>query len=134
ENAENLLIGKRYFLDHEYFLVRPGQAFSKLSFAHEFQYETKFYKFLQDAAAENYFGSAYQTSDIEDGARLETMYNRLSLNYGDRIFGDLKFKASLYNYNYYFKTILYTEDGIIGHQSKGNEIAIGGEWSKTIGR
>ncbi|RNL80809.1 hypothetical protein ED312_18870 [Sinomicrobium pectinilyticum] len=134
ENAENLLIGKRYFLDHEYFLVRPGQAFSKLSFAHEFQYETKFYKFLQDAAAENYFGSAYQTSDIEDRARLKTMYNRLSLNYGDRIFGDLKFKASLYNYNYYFKTILYTEDGIIGNQLKGNEIAIGGEWSKTIGR
>ncbi|MGS2738894.1 putative porin [Sinomicrobium sp. M5D2P17] len=134
EDAENLLIGKRYFLDHEYFLVRPGQAFSKLSFGHEFQYETKLYKFLQGAAEEDYFGNAYQTSDIEDRAKLKTMYNRLSLNYGDRIFGDLKFKASLYNYNYYFKTILYTADDIIGNQLKGNEIAIGGEWAKTIGR
>lgn len=134
ENAENLLIGKRYFLDQEYFLVRPGKAFSRLSFAHEFQYETKFYKYLQEDADEDYFGEAYQPADLEDRARLKTMYNRLSLNYGDRIFGDLKFKASHYNYNYYFNTILYTEDGIIGNKLKGDEIAIGGEWSKTIGR
>ncbi|SFW76727.1 Putative porin [Sinomicrobium oceani] len=134
QNAENLLVGKRYFLDHEYFLVRPGQAFSKLSFGHEFRYETKFYKYVQDDAVESYFGSAYQLSDIEDRSRLKTMYNRLSLNYGDRIFGDLKFKASLYNYNYYFKTILYTQNGTIGNQLKGNEIAIGGEWAKRIGR
>ncbi|MBC9798497.1 putative porin [Sinomicrobium weinanense] len=134
ENAENLLIGKRYFLDHEYFLVRPGKAFSRLSFGHEFQYETKFYKFLQESADEDYFGAAYQPSDLEDRARLKTMYNQLSLNYGDRIFGDLKFKASHYNYNYFFNTVIYSDDGVIGNKLNGDEIAIGGEWAKTIGR
>ncbi|RAV28595.1 putative porin [Sinomicrobium soli] len=134
ENAENLLIGKRYFLDHEYFLVRPGKAFSRLAFGHEFRYETKYFKFNQDQAVEDYFGSAYQRSDMEDRARLKTMYNRFSVNYGDRIFGDVSFKAALYNYNYYFNTVLYRDDEVIGSQLKGTQVTLGGTWSKVIGR
>ena len=82
EDAENLLIGKRYYLDHEFDLLRRKDSLANynLALGHRFNYETKSYQFNQ-ALESSYFGEAFQASDIRDRAKLRTMQNQLYLLY-----------------------------------------------------
>ena len=133
EDAENLLKGKRYYLEQEYDLLRQNDSLAKYNLAvgHRFNYETKFHQF--DQTLENdYFGEAFLSSGIRDRAKLRTMRNALSLLYNTKTLGALKFKALHYNYNYFFKSIVYTETGVITNQLKDNEFALGGSWKHRI--
>jgi len=132
-NANNKVLGKRYFLDHRYTLARKRDSLrnSSLGFGHEFSYETKYYQFQQDAQ-NDYFGSII-ISPIDDKATLKTLYNRLSLDYSSKLLGTLKGFVNLYQYDYYFNSILITEDETIPNQLRGDEIAVGGSYSKQIG-
>src|SRR5690606_30869521 len=49
EDAENFLLGKRYFLDHDYALLSKNDSLRNysLSIGHRFNYETKIYRFKQ---------------------------------------------------------------------------------------
>ncbi|MFI2741926.1 putative porin [Zhouia sp. PK063] len=133
EDAENFLLGKRYFFDHKYNLIQPKDSSSHyLSFGHQFIYETKYYQFKQDAA-NDYFGETFANSNLFDRSRLKTMYNKLFVDYGNSLIGDLSFFASNYHYNNYYNGAVITDDQVIQNQLKGNEIAIGGSWSKKVG-
>ncbi|MGX1931057.1 putative porin [Flagellimonas sp. 2504JD4-2] len=137
ENANNRILGKRYFLDQELKLFRGKDSTNtrstSLAIGHEFSYETKFYDFTQ-SAQNDAFGEDPFVTPIEDRARLKTMFNRGSLKFSNKTLGDVKGWASLYNYNYFFNSILVTDDGTIQNQLKGEEIAIGGSYKKNFGR
>ncbi len=134
EDAENFLLGKRYFLDHEYFIFKAQDSLKNygLSVGHELTYETKSYEFRQEAA-NSYFGESYQTSKLHDKSKLRTFNNLLSLNYQNKIIGKASFLANFYKYNYLFNSIVVGPQGTITNQLKDNEIAIGGRWEKNIG-
>lgn len=133
ENAENFLLGKRYFLDHEYVFLRSKDSSKNysLSLGHRFNYETKLYRFEQSQNNE-LFGETFQTSDLYDVSRLKTMFNQGRLKFNSKITGDVTLKASAYDYNYYFNSIVVTEDGLIKNQLKDNELGVGAEWKKNI--
>ncbi|MBU2995332.1 putative porin [Cellulophaga baltica] len=137
-DAENTLIGKRYFIENQYKLIRKEQdssAFEKttLALGHLFNYETKNYKFNQDDQ-DDYFGDAFLDSDIADRANLKTMYNQLSAELYDKTLGRLKGNLNIYSYNYFFNSLLTTSDGTqIDHQLKGTEVSIGADYKKKIG-
>ncbi len=133
ENAENTLVGKRYFLDHELLLVQKNDSISnyKLALGHQFNYETKFYQFTQTTATD-YFADAFQASNLRDRAQLQTLFNQLHVNYQSKSLGNLQFKTNHYHYNYFFKSIVITESGVITNKLNGNEIAIGGSWKHDI--
>ena len=133
ENAENLLKGKRYYLEQEYDLLRQNDSLANynLALGHRFNYETKFYQFDQDLESA-YLGEAFESSGIRDRAKLRTMRNELSLLYNTKTLGALRFNAQHYNYNYFFKSIVYTESGVITNRLKDNEFAIGGSWKHRI--
>lgn len=134
EDAENFLLGKRYFLDHEYFIFKEQDSLKNygLSIGHELTYETKSYEFRQ-GAANSYFGESYQSSKLHDKSKLKTFNNLLTLNYQNKIIGRASFLANFYKYNYYFNSIVVGPQGTITNQLKDNEIALGGKWEKTIG-
>lgn len=134
EDAENFLLGKRYFLDHEYFIFKEQDSLKNygLSVGHELTYETKSYEYRQDAV-NPYFGQAYQTSDLHDKSKLKTFNNLLSLNYQNKIIGKAGFVANFYKYNYFFNSIVVGPEGTITNQLKDNEISLGGRWEKKIG-
>lgn len=134
EDAENFLLGKRYFLDHEYFIFKQQDSLKNygLSVGHELTYETKSYEFRQEAV-NSYFGQAYQSAKLHDKSKLKTFNNLLSLNYKNKIIGKASFLANFYQYNYYFNSIVVGPQGTITNQLKDNEIAIGGRWEKVIG-
>ncbi|SHJ95482.1 putative porin [Pseudozobellia thermophila] len=135
-DALNRILGKRYYFDHLYKLVKKDQDSSRmektsLGIGHQFNYETKYYSFNQ-TSANSYFGDAFQTS-ISDRANLKTMYNQVNAEFYNATLGRLQGNVSLYNYNYFFNSILIAEDGtVIPNKLKGEEVAIGAEYEKRI--
>lgn len=137
-DANNRLLGKRYFLDHQLALMpwkrdTTGRYTPPLLLGHELTYETKLYDFTQ-ANQNEAFGQDPFVTPIEDSARLQTLFNSLYTGYTSPTLGNLKGSVSLYHYNYFFNSILITEQGIIPNQLQGQEIAIGGSYAKTIER
>ncbi|QLE01741.1 putative porin [Galbibacter sp. BG1] len=134
EDAENFLLGKRYFLDHRYYLFKEQDSLRNygLSIGHQLMYETKTYEFRQDNA-NTYFGEAYQSSDLEDRSRFKALNNQLNLNYDNKIIGEASFLVNFYRYNYYFNSLVVQEDQTIENQLRDNEISLGGKWKKRIG-
>lgn len=135
-DAESKILGKRYYLDHQYLIGgrvkdTTGRRATSLAIGHEFTYETKYYQFQQDAQ-NDYFGEAL-LAPIDDKANLKTFYNKFQLRFSNNTLGTLTGFASLYNYNYYFNSLLITDEGQIDNQLKGEEISLGGEYAKRIG-
>lgn len=137
-DANNRVLGKRYFLDHQFALTSlkkdtTDSRTTPLILGHEFTYETKIYDFTQ-AAQNAAFGQDPFTVPIEDSARLKTLLNTLYTKFSNPTLGKITGRASLYHYNYFFNSILITDQGIIPNQLQGEEIAVGGSYAKTIGR
>jgi hypothetical protein len=136
-DADNKVLGKRYYLDQQYKLIRSQQDSSlvektSLAITHSFNYETKFYQYLQDAS-DTYFGEAILSS-INDKASLKVFNNDLGASFYNKTLGQLKGVVSIYNYNYFFNSILTTSEGVtVDNQLKGTEIAVGGDYKKQIG-
>lgn len=138
EDADNVVLGKRYYLDHSYKLLRKRQDSSyrektSLALGHIFTYETKYYQYLQERG-NAYYGD-FLLTDINDKASLKTFHNQLNVAFYNKALGALKGTVDLFNYNYFFNSRFISDAvGDIGSQMKGNEIALGGEYAKTLGR
>ncbi|TMU55749.1 putative porin [Flagellimonas algicola] len=137
-NANNRILGKRYYFDHQWKLFNVKMDSTKglptsLTLGHEFTYETKFYDFTQ-SSQNSAFGSDPFVTPIEDRARLKTMFNQATAQFSNRILGKLTGMVSLYNYNYFFNSILETDSGIIQNKLEGEEISVGGTYLKDLGR
>ena len=136
DNADNKILGKRYYLDYVYKLVRRQLDSSRtektsLSIGHVFDYETKYYQFTQ-SASDTIFGDAI-LSEVNDKAYLKTFYNEVNAQFYNKTLGKLTGSVNAYNYDYYFNSRLTTEEGVlIPNRLNGSEIAIGGKYEKRI--
>ncbi|WP_350290156.1 putative porin [uncultured Croceitalea sp.] len=137
-NADNRILGKRYFLDHQVNLVRPRKDSTKtkstlLAIGHQFNYESKFYQFNQ-GTQDTSFGSRVFESPIADRATLKTMFNEVSAIFSNKVLGSLSGSLSLYNYNYFFNSLLILNDNqTILNKLEGEEISIGADYKNEIG-
>ena len=61
------------------------------------------------------------------------MFNRLSAEFSNGTLGVLAGNASLYNYNYFFNSILITDSQTIQNQLEGEEISVGGTYFNQFG-
>lgn len=137
-NAGNRVLGRRYFLDHQFKLIDVKndsltQRKTSLAIGHQFSYESKFYQFMQ-SARNDAFGEESFSSVIDDKARLKTMFNQLSAEFYNKTLGTVTGKVGFYNYNYFFKSILIDENQIIENQLQGDEISVGGNYENKIGK
>ncbi|WP_340203418.1 putative porin [Ascidiimonas sp. W6] len=134
QDAENFLVGKRYFIDHRYYLKQNKDSikYAKISLGHQFNYETKLYRYLQ-TSADDFFGDSFQSANLVDRSQLRAMFNKVDVTYDNHITGEVSLKAISYNYDYFFKSILFTNSGVIQNQLKGNEFALEASWNKQIG-
>ncbi len=135
-DANNKVLGKRYFLEHDYWLLGKGRdslnrETTSLTIGHQFNYETKYYQFNQ-VARNDYFGNAF-LAVINDKASLKTTYNQFQTEFYNPILGSLTGFVALYNYNYFFNSTLISDSGQIENQLRGEEISIGAIYQKRIG-
>ena len=137
DDAENKILGKRYYLDHQYKLVRKqldSTRFEKtaLSIGHSFDYETKYYQFIE-TSNDTLFGDAI-LSAIDDKAILKTFYNEVNIEFYNKTLGRLTGGVNIYNYDYYFNSRLIEADGtVIPNRLNGTEFGLVGKYGKRIG-
>lgn len=134
ENAENILKGKRFYLDHRYNIIKRKDSVSKnkLSLGHIISLKDKSYQFDQTSASTSFFGNSFVTSNLKDRVTLENFYNQLQLNYSNNIIGDLQFNISSNNYNYGYNKVVVLNGKTIVNRLKGDVIAAGGKYRKQF--
>ncbi|KPM32600.1 Hypothetical protein I595_1026 [Croceitalea dokdonensis DOKDO 023] len=136
-NARNQVLSKRYFLNHSFDLLKVQndsikQRKTALTLGHQFEYESKFYQFTQEAQNGS-FGDTFD-SPINDKATLKTLFNQVSAQFSNTALGEIKASINTYNYQYFFNRILINDDQTITNELEGNEIAVGGDYKNSIGK
>ncbi|KGK28713.1 putative porin [Cellulophaga sp. E6(2014)] len=135
-DAESKILGKRYFFENQYKLIKKDNDSSvvektSLALGHLFNYETKYYQFTQDSQ-NDFFGEAFVATGLSDQARLRAFYNQFSAEFYNTTLGRLKVNLNVYNYNYSFNSVLITDTETLRSQLKGDEISIGANYQKSI--
>jgi len=135
-DVTNKILGKRYFFEQEYQIIKKekdtvADGATALAIGHQFNYETRIYDFRQDSD-NAFFGPAFLGA-IEDQTRLKTLSNQFSARFSNTTLGTLTGYLGLYNYNYFFNSILITDAGTIQNRLKGEEITAGASYYKQFG-
>lgn len=132
ENAESMLRGKRFHLDHSYSIIRKRDSLSKnkLSIGHIVSFEDKYYQYDQSTAATSLFGDAFKNSKLKERVTLENFYNQVQLNYSNNIVGDLQFNISNNNYNYGYNKLVLLNGNTLTNRLKGDVFSAGGKYHK----
>ncbi|MCP9199710.1 putative porin [Gramella sp. GC03-9] len=133
ENAESVLFGKRFFLDHQYRILNVTDSVNQLNLFHTFDYSYKKYVYRQDNAVEDIFGQAFESSGLKDISRLEKLYNEVGVRYSNKILGEVVFKAGHTNYEYGYNAVYIRPGDTIGNRLDGNLLHVGGGYKKQIG-
>ncbi len=131
ENAESILKGKRFHLDHTYDIVRKKDSTSsnKLNIRHIMSFEDKYFQYDQ-TNSNIYFGDAFKSSKLRDRVSLENFHNQFQLNYSNDLIGDLQFNVSNDNYNYGYDKLVVLNGETIVNRLKGDIYAVGGKYHK----
>ncbi len=132
ENAENLLLGKRFYLNHSYDFIKPKDSVSSnnLQLAHVMMLEDKIYTFDQTAANTDYFGESFRITKLKDRTELEQFTNQLQLNFKNATIGNIQFNATHNNYNYGYNKIIVLSEGTIPNRLKGDVVSVGAKYNK----
>ena len=133
EDAENVLKGKRFHLNHKYNINKKTDTLTKntLSIGQVISFEDKYYEYNQDDQ-NDYFGEAFQQEDLRDRVTLEDFNTQLYANYSNNIIGRIQFNASYNNYNYGYDKVTNIDNSLITNRLKGEVISIGGSYFKNI--
>ncbi|GGD12527.1 putative porin [Hyunsoonleella pacifica] len=141
QNAENILRGKRFHLDHTYNVfnkvvkkalpktLNDSTSTYKLALNHIISFEDKSFQFDQTSQS-SIFGEAFTSSNFRDRVTLERLYNQFELSYFNNELGDFRVNVSNTHYNYGYNKLVIFNDGTITNRLKGNIYAAGGKYRK----
>ncbi|GAA4955981.1 putative porin [Algibacter agarivorans] len=142
ENAESILRGKRFYLDHNYKMfnkvvekylpqsLNDSISKSRLVVRHIMSFEDKYFEYDQTSASTAFFGDAFKSSNLKDRATLENFYNQVQLDFYNNVLGSLQFNISHNNYNYGYNKLVVLNGNTITNRLKGNIFAAGGKYHK----
>lgn len=132
-NAESILEGRRFYLDHQYNIIKSNDSLQhNLSIGNVISFEDKYYQFTQTARSD-FFGEAFLNSNLDDKVTLENFYNRMFLNYDNPIIGNINFNIDYTNFNYGYNSLVILNGETIPNRLKGSIITLGGSYQKQIG-
>ena len=132
-NAENILEGRRFYLDHQYNIIKGNDSLQhNLSVGNIISFEDKYFQFKQTSRSD-FFGEAFLSSNINDKVTLENFYNRMFLNYNNPIIGNIHFNIDYTNYNYGYNSLVILNGETIPNRLKGSVVTLGGSYRKQIG-
>lgn len=133
ENAESILRGKRFYLEHEFKINKSTDSIvNSMIVGHIIHFEDKYYQFDQ-TQQNDYFGDAF-VSTIVDRTTLENFYNRIYFNYNNKALGEFQFNLDYYDYNYGYNSVTVLNNAVLPNRIKGSAFALGAKYSKNIGK
>ena len=132
QDADNILEGRRFFMQHDYALVnhRDSSSYNILKVGQRTSYENKYYRFTQ-ASSFGGFGPSYGQTNLRDRIKLEDFYTQAFVNFENNLLGHFHFFAGYTQFNYGYNTILYLNQGTITNRLKGNIIETGASYQKN---
>lgn len=131
ENAENELLGKRFYLDQKYDLIR-GES-NRVSLGYILNFSDQKYLFRQDAE-DIFFGDAFRTIDLQDEVKLRHIKNTATVSFKNEDLGELTGKGQVSYYNYGYDSFLILEDEqVVTNRLTGYNYSLGAEYENTFG-
>ena len=131
--ADNLLEGKRYFMEHNYKITpfsKDTLAY-KVSIGYSSSLENKSYTFIQNRP-NTYFFEKYDTSNVKDSTTLKSLENKLFLRFKNSSIGNLN--LDLYHHNWKYNTGYneYAKDTTLSNNLNINRISTKVTWDKKL--
>ena len=132
ETAENILEGKRFFLNHSYDIIKKKDSLNKnnLSINNTISFEDKYYQFYQDVPTTEFFGDNF-SNDINDKVTLEHFNTKLGFAYFNNILGELKFGLEYTDINYGYNGVVEFPNEIIPNRIKSDFLGVSAGYAKT---
>ena len=132
ENAENMLRGKLFYLDHSFEILKKRDSLSenRLSVINTITLEDKYFQFSQTAPVTTFFGDAF-TNTIDDKVKLENFETRLGIRYSNNILGELMLAVNYTDINYGYDSVVLFPDETIPNRIKSNFVGVEAGYSKT---
>ncbi|WP_296386913.1 putative porin [Winogradskyella sp.] len=132
ENAENVLRGKRFYIDQSYDILRSKDSLSnnKLAIINTVSFEDKYFQFYQTSPTTSFFGDSF-TNDINDKVTLENFKAALGLRYFNKTLGELMFSVNYTDVNYGYDSVVLFPDETIPNRIKSNLIGVEASYSKN---
>jgi len=136
ENAESVLKGKRFHIDHNYNLIQQQDSTrnNTLSIGNIITSEEKYYQFKQTAAYSEMFGDSFVSSNLNDKVTLTDVYMEANAKYRNKTLGELKFNIAYNSFNYGYNKLVSLNGQNITNRLKGNVVSVGGGYKNVIGK
>ena len=124
KDAESLLMGKRFFLDHS-FRINKEESNSNWYINHQIKYEYESFDYSQATVISQIldnngnttylkrFGESDKDAGIKDKSRYNTTYNKVGAAFENSILGRFEFFVEDFRDNSYFNQIVIKEGQII---------------------
>lgn len=134
DDAENILLGRRFHLDHSYDLIRQNDSVSTniVTLNHIISFEDKYYEFYETNNSTGYFGPSF-TSSTSDKVTIEDFYTRFGASYTNKTIGKVSAALGYRSLNYGYNQIVILEDQRVGNRIKTDFIDFQGSYANTIG-
>ena len=131
--ANNVLKGKRYFMEHRYQMlpILKDTSVYKMSVGLRTSIENKIYQYNQDRPGK-YFNETYENSIVVDSTMFNTIENNLFLSFKDKTLGQLNLDLYHHNWNYSIGPNEYQKDTLLSNEIKADQIAVQAHWGKEI--
>ena len=133
ENAENILEGKRFFLNHSYDIISKKDSISnnRLTIVNQVSFEDKYFQFYQNSPSRTYFGDAF-TGRINDKVTLEDFKTKVYVEYINNILGEIGFGINYTDVNYGYNSVVLFSDETIPNRIKANYLGLDASYNKTF--
>ena len=131
--ADNVLEGKRYFMEHRYQMlpVAKDTTAYKMAVGYSASLENKKYKFNQNRPGA-YFFENYEVSNVRDSTSFNTLENKLYIQYKDKVLGQFQLDLYHHNWDYTLGPNEYEKDTLLSNQIKASQLAAQALWQKDL--
>lgn len=131
EDAENILKGKRFHLEHDFSLInqKDSLTYTTLKLGNILSFEDKFYRFEQESPFDE-FGPSFATENLRDRVDLEEFYAQGFVDFSNNLLGAFKVFLGYTEFNYGYNSVLILDDQRITNRLKGNLVEAGASYQK----
>jgi hypothetical protein len=131
--ADNVLEGKRYFMEHRYQMLPLAKDTTvyKMAVGYSASLENKKYKFNQNRPGA-YFFENYEVSNVRDSTSFNTLENKLYIQYKDKALGQFQLDLYHHNWDYSLGPKEYEKDTLLSNQIKTSQLAAQARWQKEL--
>ena len=135
QNAENILKGRRFHLDHSYALIKQEDSLSKneLKLVNILSAVDKDYQFEQ-RAENSYFGDSFKSTGLFDKVTYDEFFGLLGASYYNNIIGKVGFAVNYTNYNYGYNSLVVINQSNITNRLKGDVLGFRASYDKSFNK